>query len=63
MILTVTVEVDKADYKQAIVDGWRAAYDEELDIMKVSYMNNPADFQRAAEFMSETCFVKVEVQE
>ena len=58
MKILVAIEVDEQVYRQAIADGWHHRYNEYLagDDVRNMTLDDPADFQMAADFMPIECF-------
>lgn len=47
MILTIQIEVDETQYKEAIVEGWYDRFGEAIDVDEVKTMDNFDDFRNA----------------
>ncbi len=51
MILTVQIEVDEEEYKEAIVKGWWDRFQETITVDDVGTLDNFGDFRYALYFL------------
>lgn len=62
MRLTVTVEISKEDYADAVAKGWNERFGEDLTGDDIVSFNNTEDFISAVPFMEIEVFKSVKVE-
>ena len=61
MKITVEIEIEREVWRQAIADGWNAAFCENLTGNDTGPLDNSGDFLRAIDFISEDQIKSIQI--